>query len=69
MPLSARNRLAGTVRSIDADGPLAEVVVETEGGETVAAVITRDSVDRLGIDEGDGVNAVVKATDVMIEAE
>ncbi len=57
------------MRSIDADGPLAEVVVETEGGETVAAVITRDSVDRLGIDEGDGVNAVVKATDVMIEAE
>ncbi len=43
--------------------------METEGGETVAAVITRDSVERLGIDEDDEVSAVVKATDVMIEAE
>ncbi|WP_129114960.1 TOBE domain-containing protein [Halegenticoccus tardaugens] len=69
MSLSARNRLAGTVRSIDSEGLVAEVVVETEGGETVAAVITRDSVERLGIDEDDEVSAVVKATDVMIEAE
>ncbi len=67
MGLSARNRLEGTVRSIQTEGIVAEVAIETEGGQTVTAVITSDSVDRLGIAEGDEVNAVVKATEVMVE--
>jgi molybdopterin-binding protein len=46
---------------------MAEVVVETGDGQTVTAIITSGSVERLGIAEGDEVNAVVKATEVMIE--
>ena len=69
MELSARNRLDGTVQSIETDGIMAEVTVETTGGQTVTAVITTSSVDRLGIAEGDEVNAVIKATAVMIENE
>ncbi|MFC7154784.1 molybdopterin-binding protein [Halomarina halobia] len=65
MALSARNRLRGTVRSITTQGPIAEVVVDVDGNE-VAATITSDSVERLGIAEGDEVTAVVKASDVMI---
>ena len=69
MTLSARNRLVGTVRSVETEGLMAEVAVETDGGQRVTAVITANSVERLGIDEGDEVNAVVKATEVMIDAE
>ena len=69
MELSARNRLDGTVQSIETDGIMAEVTIETTGGQTVTAVITISSVDRLGIAEGDEVNAVIKATEVMVENE
>ncbi|WP_254525125.1 TOBE domain-containing protein [Natrinema caseinilyticum] len=67
MALSARNRLQGTVRSLETDGIMADIEIETDGGQTVTAVITSDSVERLGIDEGDDVNAVIKATEVMVE--
>jgi molybdate transport system regulatory protein len=66
--LSARNRLTGTVRSVETAGPMAEVVVETEGGEEVVATITTNSVERLGVEEGATVDAVVKASSVMIDA-
>ncbi|SDC34746.1 molybdate transport system regulatory protein [Natrinema hispanicum] len=69
MALSARNRLDGTVQSIETDGIMAEVTIETTGGQTVTAVITTSSVERLGIAEGDEVNAVIKATEVMVENE
>jgi molybdate transport system regulatory protein len=67
MSLSARNRLSGTVHGVDTDGLMAEVEIELDGGQTVTAVITAGSVDRLGIEEGAEVNAVVKATEVMVE--
>jgi molybdopterin-binding protein len=66
MALSARNRLAGTVTSIEMSGPVAEVVVDVDGTEVVAT-ITSASVERLGLAEGDEVNAVVKASNVMVE--
>jgi len=69
MGLSARNRLEGTVQSIETDGIMAEVTIETPASQTVTAVITVSSVDRLGITEGDDVNAVIKATEVMVANE
>ncbi|WP_435333523.1 TOBE domain-containing protein [Haloarchaeobius sp. TZWWS8] len=67
MALSARNRIHGTVTSVETSGLMAEVVVETADGQTVTAIITSGSVARLGIEVGDEVDAVVKATEVMIE--
>lgn len=67
MALSARNRLAGTVKSLDTEGLMAEVVVETDGGQEITAVITSSSAERLGLSEGAEVNAVIKATEVMVE--
>ncbi|MFB6131468.1 MAG: molybdopterin-binding protein [Salinigranum sp.] len=67
MPLSARNRLSGTVQSVQTEGLVGEVAIELDGGETVTAVITSGSVERLGLSEGDDVEAVVKATEVMVE--
>ncbi|MFC4249296.1 molybdopterin-binding protein [Natribaculum luteum] len=68
MTLSARNRLTGTVQSVETNDPIAEVVLELDDGQTVAAIITSNSVDRLGLAEGDDVDAVIKATEVLIDA-
>ena len=65
MELSARNQLPGTVKSIKLAGVMAEVVIDVNGLEIVAA-ITRTSAESLGLKEGDQVRAVVKATEVMV---
>lgn len=62
MSLSARNRLQGTVTNVETSGLMAEVAVELGDGQAVTAIVTSGSVDRLGIAEGDEVNAVVEAT-------
>lgn len=63
--LSARNRLNGTIRSVTLGTILAEVTVDVSGQEVVS-VITRSSAERLGLQEGENVILVVKATDVMV---
>jgi hypothetical protein len=50
MELSARNQLAGTVKSVPLGAIMAEVVVDVRGQEDIAA-ITRSSGD--GGDQGD----------------
>jgi molybdopterin-binding protein len=63
---SARNRFAGTIRSIEVDGVMA--LVEMEAGPfLVTAAVTRDSVEELGLAPGVAATAMVKATSVMIE--
>ncbi len=66
--LSARNRFTGTVRSVEADGVMALVEIEA-GPFLITAAVTRDSVEELGLVEGDEATATVKATSVMIERE
>ncbi|MFC6942208.1 molybdopterin-binding protein [Salinirubellus sp. GCM10025818] len=68
MALSARNRLSGTVKSIDTSGPMAEVVIDVDGTE-ITSTITSRSVERLGLEEGSDATAVVKASDVMVDSE
>lgn len=65
-PLSARNRLDGVVRSVEADGVMALVEIEAGPFRLIAAV-TRDAVDELGLAEGVPATATVKATSVMVE--
>jgi molybdopterin-binding protein len=65
MELSARNQLPGTVKSIKVGGVMAEVVIDVNGLEIVAA-ITRTSAESLALKEGDQVKAVMKATEVMV---
>jgi molybdopterin-binding protein len=64
--LSARNRLAGVVKSVEVDGVLALVEIEA-GPFLVTAAITRDSVEELGLAPGVAATATVKATSVMID--
>lgn len=65
-PLSARNRFAGVVRSVEVDGVMALVEVQA-GPFLVTAAVTRDAVEELELREGDEVTATVKATSVMLE--
>jgi molybdopterin-binding protein len=48
--LSARNQLNGTVRNVELGAVMAEVTVDVDGQEIVAA-ITRSSAERLGLAE------------------
>lgn len=64
--ISARNVLAGTVAGVTKGAVNAEVVLTLRGGETIVAVITNLSVDRLGLQPGTGAFAIIKASDVMV---
>ncbi len=66
MKISARNVLAGTVRSVTKGAVNAEVAIALVGGETVVAIITNHSVDSLGLREGSPAYGVIKASEVMI---
>ena len=65
MELSARNQLRGTVKSVYKGSVMAEVVLDV-GGQEIVSAITRRSVERLNLSEGDEVVAIVKATEVLI---
>jgi len=64
--LSARNRFAGTIRSVEVDGVMALVEIEA-GPHLVIAAVTRDAVEELGLAPGVPATAAVKATSVMVE--
>jgi len=65
LELSARNRLRGEISRIHVEGLMAEVVLRV-GDQELTAIITRSSVDRMGLHVGDEAFAVVKSTEVMI---
>jgi len=66
--LSTRNQLAGTVSRIEAGGVSSLVVLTLPGGAALAATITRESVDALGLKVGMPATAVFKAYSVMVAA-
>jgi molybdate transport system regulatory protein len=66
---SARNRLAGTIVSLDEGAVNSEIALELADGETLIATITRGSVDSLGLKVGDRATALVKASHVILAVE
>ncbi len=66
MDISARNQLPGTITSITVDGVTAEVTISVGDGIEVTGVITKGSVERLGLQVGSPAVAVIKATDVLV---
>jgi len=65
--LSARNRIHGTIQAIRVEGLLAQVELVADEPAHVVAIVTRDSVEELGLKPGQAATAVVKATSVMVE--
>ena len=64
--LSARNQLRGTVVAVRAGDVLSEVVLRLGDGQEITAVITRRSVEQLGLKRGREAVAVIKSTEVML---
>jgi molybdopterin-binding protein len=65
--MSARNRLRGTVRSVEVDGLLAQVEILVTEPTRIVAIVTRDAVEELGLEPGSPATAIVKSTSVMVE--
>ena len=63
---SARNRFAGTVTRVERDGVAAVVEVQA-GPHRLVSLLTREASEELGLEPGDEVVCVVKATDVIVE--
>lgn len=63
---TARNHLWGEITRIS-EGPVnAEITLVMEGGKSICAVVTHDSVERLGLSAGDRACAVFKASAVIL---
>lgn len=69
MKISARNVLKGKVIKVEKGSVNSEVVLELPGGVQVVSIITNNSVDSLGLEEGKQAFAVIKASNVMIAIE
>ncbi len=65
MKISARNQLSGTIKTAKLGDVMAEITVEVDAGQVVAA-ITRTSVESLELEVGDKVTVIIKSTEVMI---
>lgn len=64
--LSARNQLQGTVTQVKPGAVNSEVDIELKGGDKVAATVTNDSVESLGLRKGQSATAVFKAGAVIL---
>jgi len=59
--------LRGVVREVKVDGLLAQVEIDVTEPSRVVAVITRESLEELGLKAGMSATGVVKATSVMVQ--
>ena len=66
MEISARNSLPGTIKAIKMDAITAEVILDLGHGMEIVSIITRDSVERLGLKVGDPATAIINSTEVLI---
>jgi molybdate transport system regulatory protein len=64
--LSARNQLPGEITLVKPGAVNAEVDVQLKGGDQVAATVTNDSVENLGLKKGQAVTVVFKAGAVIL---
>jgi molybdopterin-binding protein len=65
--ISARNRFRGIVRSVEVEGLLAQIEIDVTEPARVVAIVTRESVEELGLAPGMSAAGVVKSTSVMVE--
>jgi molybdopterin-binding protein len=63
--VSARNCVAGTVASVTKGAVNSEVIISA-GGAQIAAIVTNDSVERLGLASGKAAAAIFKASSVIV---
>jgi molybdate transport system regulatory protein len=64
--ISARNHLKGRVTAVKKNGVMALVKIKVTEPAQITALISNESVEDLNVKVGDEVEAIVKATEVMI---
>lgn len=64
--LSARNQLPGTITAVRTGAVNSEILIGLEGGATLAAIVTNESAQELGLREGAQAVAVFKAASVIL---
>ncbi len=69
MKISARNRIGGVVKGIEKGEVAASVIIEVATPTEITALITKAAVEELDLKVGDEVEAVIKATEVMVSKE
>ena len=69
LKISARNRLKGTVKHVEKGNVIAKIKIEIQAPTTVTALISREASEELNIEAGDSVEAVIKATEIMVAKE
>ena len=65
MKISARNQFNGTIKNIETGMITAKVQVDVNG-TNITSVISKESVEDLGLKVGDSVQALIKSTSVML---
>ena len=66
MKTSARNQFLGKIKSIKLGAVNSEVIMDIGGGDSIAAVITNESVEHLGLKVGTEAYAMIKAPWVIV---
>ena len=64
--ISARNKLEGVVKKIENGTVASTVKIEISKSVNLTSMITKEAVEELNLKEGDKVEAVIKATEIMI---
>ena len=66
MKISARNQIPGTVKMIKKGPVSTEVVISIAGGNEIVSTITTTSAEKLNLQAGSKVYAIMKASEVMV---
>ncbi len=66
MKISARNQIPGTVKAIKKGPVSAEVVISIAGGQEIVSSITTHSAEKLNLQVGAKVYAIIKASEVIV---
>jgi molybdopterin-binding protein len=66
MRLSARNQIAGTMKTVKPGATTTHVTIEVSPTVTITASITNEAAEELGLKAGMQATAVIKASDVMV---
>ncbi|HMB75727.1 MAG TPA: TOBE domain-containing protein [Kiloniellaceae bacterium] len=69
MKLSARNLIKGTITDITKGAVAAEVQLDIGGGNSITSTVTVSSVERLGLEVGQDIYAVIKASEVILAVD
>jgi molybdopterin-binding protein len=69
MKISARNTLKGTIKNINLGAVNSEITLEIAPGIEIVSIITKSSVESLGLTEGKEAYAVIKASEVMVAVD